>query len=326
MISRFVPHPLVPGGQLQTLVAFAWHEASAFQADEQIHVPLDDGDELVLDLNHPQFPLDPCPLVYLIHGLGGSSESAYLLRLAQKLTRLGMRVIRHNHRGAGPHGERARKIYHSGSSRDILKGLQTVAQRWPDSPLFPIGFSLSGTMLLNLLSWHRQELMDLPQLKAAMSVCAPIDLERSSQAIDRWRNKHLDAFYVSSLLTQLLRRGLIEARSLPRTMPHFTLREFDEAITAPLAGFRDRLHYYESCSPKHGVANIRCPTLVLAAADDPVVPAQTVLRAPYSTKVLVSLQNSGGHLGFISRQRTPQGDRRWLDHCVISWIRISLIV
>lgn len=72
------------------------------------------------------------------------------------------------------------------------------------------------------------------------------------------------------------------------------------------------------------VGNIRLPTVILAAADDPIIPASSVIRAPYSTKALLSVQSSGGHLGFISKERTPQGDNRWLDHFVTTWVHEQL--
>ena len=319
MLYSFDPHPLCPGGQLQTVIAYFWPDSKPMQANEQEIVRLPDGDAIVLDINHPEQASSKAPILYLMHGLGGDSESSYKLRLAAKLSKKGMRIVRHNHRGAGQHGKLARQIYHSGSVGDVLAGLQAVTRRWPDSPIFVVGFSLSGTMLLNLLGGHPKDVRELPQIKSALAVCPPIDLELSSRTIDQFSNKHLDAFYVRSLLKQLMERSVVDADFVSKKMSNLSLRHFDEVITAPLAGYLNRDHYYDSCSPKHVVGNIHCPTVVLAAADDPIIPINSVFRAPYSTKALLSVQNSGGHLGFISRNRTPQGDNRWLDYFVANW-------
>lgn len=319
MSSTFDPHPLCPGGQLQTVIAYFWSDSHPMKPDEQVLVPLSDGDAIVLDVNHPAVPAAKTPIVYLMHGLGGDSDSSYKLRMAAKLTKMGMRVVRHNHRGAGHHGKLARRIYHSGSVGDVLAGLQAITQRWPDSPMLVVGFSLSGTILLNLLGNRVKDLREMPQIKSALAVCPPIDLELSSRTIDQFSNKHFDVFYVRGLLKQLLERSIVDADFVAKKMSRLSLRHFDEVITAPLAGFLNRNQYYDSCSPKHVVGNIRCPTLVLAAADDPIIPISSVIRAPYSTRALLSVQSSGGHLGFISRQRTPQGDLRWLDYFVATW-------
>ncbi len=325
MTLAFDPHPLVPGGQIQTVIAYLWGDAQPLKPDEQITVALDDGDALVLDVNHPPQISAKTPTIYLMHGLGGDSDSSYKLRLAAKLIKMGLRVVRHNHRGAGLHGSLARGIYHSGSAQDVLFGLRSVTQRWPDSPLLVVGFSLSGTILLNLLGTCVEDLADIPQVKAALTVCAPIDLEVSSKTIDLLRNKHLDVYYVRSLIKQLVDRSVVNAEVIARKMPKPTLRHFDEVVTAPLGGFLNRDHYYESCSPKHIVGNIKCPTLILAAANDPIIPLSSVYKAPYSTKALLSVQSSGGHLGFISRQRTSHGDHRWLDYFVIAWAMEELM-
>ncbi len=324
MSSAFKPHPLCPGGQLQTVIAYLWPNSSPILPDEQMIVPLSDGDAIALDINHPSASFQRTPIVYLMHGLGGDSDSSYKLRMTAKLTRMGIRVVRHNHRGAGQHGKLARRIYHSGSVGDVLAGLQCITQRWPDSPLLVVGFSLSGTILLNLLGNRVSDLRALPQLKSALAVCPPIDLEHSSRTIDQFSNKHLDLFYVRSLLKQLLDRSVVDKAFVAEKMSRFSLRHFDEVITAPLGGFLNRDQYYDSCSPKHIVGNIRLPTLILAAADDPIIPVSSVLRAPYSTKTVLSMQTSGGHLGFISKDRTPLGDNRWLDYFVTTWVQERL--
>jgi predicted alpha/beta-fold hydrolase len=321
MTTAFEPHPLIPGGQLQTLVAYCFAAAPRLAPQETLFVTLGDGDRLSLDVNYPHEVSDRTPIVYLMHGLGGCSESAYKLRIAAKLTAQGFRVVRHNHRGCGRFGEGARGIYHSGSTLDVLAGLREVAQRWSDAPLLPIGFSLSGTMLLNLLGTHLTRREELPQVQAAMSVCAPIDLHQSSAAIGALRNKHFDTFYSRTLIRQLLGRRIIDSAFAETELRAANLRLIDEIVTAPRGGFRDAEHYYESCSPKHVVANIRIPTLVLEAADDPIVPPQSVVQAAYSTRALLSLERSGGHLGFISREPTAAGDHRWLDQFIGRWVR-----
>ena len=51
-----------------------------------------------------------------------------------------------------------------------------------------------------------------------------------------------------------------------------TVREFDEAITAPHCGYRDAADYYERASALRTARQIAVPTLILTSKDDPVVP------------------------------------------------------
>ncbi len=321
MHSSFQAHPLLRGGHLQTIFAFVYANAPSMPEPETLFVKLSDGDELSLDVDHPKAVKPETPIVYLIHGLGGCSESAYKLRIARKLNKLGLRAVRHNHRGCGMHARKARGIYHSGSVADVLAGLRKIAETWPDAPILPVGFSLSGTILLNLLGTKQKELAELSQIKAAMAVCAPIDLTASSAALGRPSNKAYDFYYAKLLVKRLLHQGLIDQNFAKKYLHASRLRQIDEFVTAPFGGFVDVHDYYNRCSPRHTVGNIILPTTILAAADDPIVPPESVREPRYSKSVRLSLQTSGGHLGFISREQTPFGDRRWLDFQVIKWAR-----
>ncbi len=76
-ISRFVPHPLVRGGHLQTLVARFWDPPtlrSSIQSYESYIKHLD-GDRCLIWIDaEPNLSL-AAPVVVLFHGLGGDSDS-----------------------------------------------------------------------------------------------------------------------------------------------------------------------------------------------------------------------------------------------------------
>ncbi|MBC7658854.1 MAG: alpha/beta fold hydrolase [Chitinophagaceae bacterium] len=315
--KEFKAHPLLPGGQLQTLAGYFLSPPPAVAADEFIYVALPDGDKIELVINNPKGPVTAT--LYLLHGLGGDSDSGYKLRLTKKLLPLGYRIIRHNHRGNGVHGNEAKGMYHSGSAVDVLECLKEIARRYPENPLGIIGFSLSGTIVLNLLAWYAKELEDLGLLKAAMSVCAPIDLEESSRALSQLRNKHYDLFFAKTAIEQFHRRRFISDDQAKTYLHRPSLRKIDEHVTAPYGGFRDASHYYDECSPKHTLSQISIDTLILAAADDPIVPAQSVLKAPIQHPVKLRMETSGGHMGFLGRHLTTHGDYRWLDTFVENW-------
>lgn len=319
MLNPFESHPIFRGGQIQTLAAFIWPRAKALPADEYIHVEVSNGDHIELAVNNPQGPVRGT--LYLLHGLGGDAKSAYKLRIAQKLLPLGIRVIRHNHRGTGERVKQAKGIYHSGSALDVLAGLKAIQEKWPAIPIGIVGFSLSGAMLLNLLGRHSKELESISELKGAMSVCAPIDLLASSNALLERRNKHIDFFFAKATLQHFLKRDFISNQDLKTKFRRPTLRMVDDLLVAPLGGFRDAAHYYASCSPRSILKDIRLPTLILAAADDPVVPASSVRNIEYSSAVTVRLERSGGHMGFLGRQLTPHGDYRWMDYFIETWAK-----
>lgn len=83
----FVPHPLLRGGQLQTVAGQLLGRAPPPGPHTVDTVTLSDGDRLLLHVDAPLPTVTAkAPVVLLMHGLGGSSESAYILRIAAKLT------------------------------------------------------------------------------------------------------------------------------------------------------------------------------------------------------------------------------------------------
>jgi predicted alpha/beta-fold hydrolase len=116
----------------------------------------------------------------------------------------------------------------------------------------------------------------------------------------------------------LKRRLIPDAPALdPRQKPRGVF-DFDEMFTAPVCGFGTALNYYRVCSSAQFVPEIRLPTWVLAAADDPLVPASMFAELKPPPSVTLHLAPCGGHLGFIGA-RNGDPDRRWMDWRVVEW-------
>ena len=91
-----------------------------------------------------------------------------------------------------------------------------------------------------------------------------------------------------------------------------TVREFDEAYTAPYFGFRDAEDYYHRASAMRVIDRIRVPALVITADDDPFVPSQPFHDPKITGNPHIDLRMSahGGHCGFVGA--AIRGRRRLL--------------
>ena len=115
--------------------------------------------------------------------------------------------------------------------------------------------------------------------------------------------------------------GFVDRKAFSRVR---TFRQFDEVYTAPLAGYRDALDYYEKASALPHLKNIQLPTLLIHSLDDPVIPAEP-LQAPevHSNPSLeVVLTQRGGHVGFMEKERQGDPDRFWAENRVIDFFRL----
>jgi len=323
IFRQYDVHPLLKSGMAQTVVGNTVSITARLDHTRSVFVTLDDGDALLLRIDEPPpHPALVIPTVVLLHGLGGDSEGRYLGRLAKKLTGLGLRTVRFNHRGCGPNAAKmARKIYHSGRVEDVMAALKQIETTWPDSPLYVVGFSLSANILLSLLAKFPDE-VTISKVEAALSVSAPIDLPACSEAINLPENKYLDKFFAMRMKRIVSQRKRhfddYDDVKLPR---RFSMREFDDLFTSRLAGYKTRQDYYDQCSAKPLLSKIQLPTTLLIADDDPIIPIKSYEGITLSPSSKLHVTRGGGHMGFIARSKTEFGDRRWMEQAVVDWLR-----
>jgi len=266
---------------------------------ERVCFPMADrsGDILLGMLDRPQWPDDARPLVILIHGLTGCEDSVYILGAARYLLYRGYTVLRLNVRGAGPSRPYCGEHYHVGRTADFRRVLQQIPDDLKQNGIVAIGYSLGGTMLLKYLG----EEGSFSPLRAAASICAPIDLLLTGQHMLRPRNWLYHSYMLNSLKAETLAEGAKlsdEEREVVRSAR--TVFDYDDRFIAPRYGFRGAEDYYSLCAPKHFMPEIRVPTMVLAAGDDPWIPIEHYRDFKWSDNqwLLPVLPETGGHVGF----------------------------
>jgi predicted alpha/beta-fold hydrolase len=263
-------------------------------------------------------------------------------RIAGKLQARGVRTFRMDLRGCGAGLTLARYPYHSGRSADAMAALQVIRGLCPGSPLSLIGFSLGGNITLKLLGEAPQAVPS--ELQRAVAVCPPVDLRACVESLRRGINRLYDRYFARLLRRQLIvRQRAHPATIVPPGWPgsndnqpapvesvrrgvagRSTIRyprgilEFDEAFTAPVCGFGTADNYYRLSSSAQFIPAIRVPTLILAAADDPLVPCEPFQRLNLPQSVCLQMTGSGGHLGYLGRGGTDP-DRRWMDWRIVDW-------
>jgi len=287
----------LPGRHLQTIYPYLFcrRPPPAFRR-ERIELP--DGDFVDVDWVDGAAG---APVLVLFHGLEGSSRSPYAAAILGAAAARGWRGAVPHWRGCSGEANRLARAYHSGDVRDLETMLAAVRDRAPGAPLFAVGVSLGGSVLLNWLG--REPEKSLAWLRAAASVSAPIDLVASGTALDRGLNRIYARNFLRTLVPRALEKlarypGLYSAECLRRVR---TIREFDDLVTAPLHGFAGVMDYWARASSKPWLRRIALPTLVLNARNDPFVPGDS-LPGPADVSAAVTLDQpaTGGHVGFVS--------------------------
>lgn len=312
----FEPHPLVPGGHLQTIIGYylPWPKQISHTRTYEIELP--DEDKLILCENTPVRKTAFQKAILLMHGLGGHSQSPYMLRLAEFYRNRGWITFRMNHRGCGEGVGLAKNIYHSGRSEDISQVLLKIEALYPETPLIAVGFSLSGNALLKLLGEKKEPIST--NLLGAIATTPPIDLSLCAATLCKPSNRIYDYRFI-----QFLKDAIKERQQRFADFPKFdfpwnmSVRDFDEICTAPLNNFESAEDYYEKCNAKQFLARIAVPTLLLASDDDPFIPKESFDNLPENGNLTCSITRGGGHMGFVTANKTPLGNYRWMDYAIL---------
>ena len=285
-----------------------WHR-------EAVETP--DGDAWQFDWLDAPAKAD-APLVVLFHGLEGSSASHYARALMAEVAKRGWRGVVPHFRGCGGVPNRRPRAYHSGDHEEVGAMLAAVRGRIGNASLFVAGVSLGGSALLNWLGRAGAGAASIVTRAAAVS--APLDLTAAGRSIDRGANR----IYAYTFLRTLNPKARAIASRFPGSLDPArlgrlrTMWAFDEAVTAPLHGFRGADDYWSRASSKPWLARIAVPTLVLNARNDPFIPASSLASAAdVSPAVVLEQPAHGGHAGFVTG-RFP-GRLDWLPRRLLRW-------
>ncbi len=253
----------------------------------------------------------------LVHGLEGSSESGYMLGLAERAFVAGWNAVRLNQRNCGGTESLTPTLYNSGLSGDYRAVLAELIERDLLPEIFFAGYSMGGNLVLKMAG----ELAGAAprQLRAVAGVCPCVDLGLCADAVGLPRNFIYQEHFVRSLKKRMQRKaelfpGKYDLGPMARVR---TLREFDDKITARYCGFRDATDYYTRSSALRVAGEIRVSTLIVTAQDDPFVPFASFSDPALANNahIRVIAPEHGGHCSFISRY---EGDARfWAEACVM---------
>ncbi|MEA1914764.1 MAG: hydrolase, partial [Campylobacterota bacterium] len=266
--NTFTPAFGLKNGHLQTLYPAFFRKCKPLNMDIETF-ELDDGDFVQCHwVNQPEKNSNT-PIVVLFHGLEGSYKSPYIQGMMHALDHSGYSCVLMHFRGCSGKINRQPRAYHSGDTADARAWIENLTKRFELNPLFGIGYSLGGNMLLKLLGeWKK----DSP-FKAAVSISAPMQLDISANTINKGFSKIYQRHLLEHLKFSLVQKyqyhdmkkliGMDEndVRNIP------TIWAFDDLYTAKIHGFQTAKNYYKCSSAKQYVKDIQTPTLIIHALD-----------------------------------------------------------
>ncbi|HUK56844.1 MAG TPA: hydrolase [Nitrospiria bacterium] len=261
------------------------------------------------------------PLLVVLHGLEGSSRSPYVLGLLCEAERRGWDGVAINFRSCSGEINRRPRFYHSGETGDLDHIVSSVVSDNPGRPIGLVGYSLGGNVLLKWLGEHGEKIPE--SIRAAVAVSVPFDLAAAAHRIDHGIHRIYGQVFLRTLKQKVLLKvkmfpDLLDPKEVARIR---SFAQFDDRVTAPIHGFKDARDYWTRSSAGPWLEEIRKPTFLLNAYDDPFLPASclphdAVARSPWLT---AEFTPRGGHVGFVEG-RSPGAVTYWVDRRVLAYL------
>ena len=314
-VEPFVPRRGLRGGHAQTIASHILKRHSRLAEPERVLVQVE-PDVQVLCLCHWQPQRQHAPTAVIVHGLEGSSDSQYVVGTANKAFAGGMNVVRMNVRNCGGTEKLAATLYHSGMSDDIDRVVRFFIERDTLPSIFLVGFSMGGNQVLKLVGEWADE--HLPEIIGAAAICPAMDLGPSADAIHDASNRLYEWRFLLSLRGRMKRKVILFPDKFKVERWWWkSIRDFDDALTAPAFGFTDASDYYDRASASRVLDRISMPTLILQAKDDPFIRIAPSTYDKLSANPCIRFHESehGGHCGFLAE---PIGyDGRWAERQIV---------
>ena len=319
VVPPFEPHPLLKNGHIMTIAsAFVPRRFDIPPAEPRLFQV--DPESRLLAYCHwqPGKPKD-VPVIVVVHGLEGSSDSNYVRGIAEKAFHRGFHVLRMNQRNCGGTEALTPTLYNSGMSADYRTVFEELSNRDGFEQIFFAGYSMGGNLVTKMAGEFGAAVPKA--LRGVSAVCPALDLAACADALERLDNYFYQRRFVSGLMSRYARKHkmLPERYPIVGLAPVRTVRQFDDVITAPQFGYRDAQDYYENVGAKRVAAQVRVPMLMITAQDDPFVPYASFSAAKISENPVIQFvaPQHGGHCAFISKH--SGSERFWAEQRIVEF-------
>ena len=312
--STYKPTFLFKNAHLNTIYKTLFYSKKNSYTRKRIYTEDNDFIDLDFSVNNSE------TLVIAMHGLEGSSNSNYITSVVNYLNLNNIDCLAVNFRGCSGEDNKQPYSYNSGKTDDISLIINYILNNYNYKNIVLLGYSMGGNITLKYMG----ESSKIPhQIKGAIAISTPCDLEGSSNVLSNWNN----AIYLNRFMITLKEKALLKLKKFPdcninkpAIIKAKTFRDFDNAVTAPLFGYKNASDYWTQCSSKQFLKNINIPTLLINALDDSFLSASChpFNEAKNHKKLFFEASKYGGHVGFNSSFFGK--DTLWSENRILQFI------
>ena len=301
---------------IQSLIPFS---TTGYVKFERELVPLSDGGLIALDwatINSlTDAHWDGSSVVVINHGLGGGSNSDYIVHLAEKLILARYRVVVVIARGCCGLNITTPSFVMRKTS-DMREALLKVTSRLQHpGKIFMVGFSLGGALSLKYLCEEGARCT----ITAAVCISPPWRMDKRTGVHGTW-SKGIMLLLKAYIYRhrKLLASTKVSIRDVLSTSSIDDL----EGIFSEAYGYSSLAEYYADNSPiNFALHDIHTPTLTVSSLDDPVccghVGPSSLCGEKIGPGLCVVKTSRGGHCSFPNGLLPSRAT--WTDQVIVDW-------
>ncbi|KAJ5056312.1 alpha/beta hydrolase fold family protein [Bipolaris maydis] len=271
------------------------------------------------DHSAPFGSFDSKTMVIALHGVAGVSHERCIKHVLAPLVASGWEACVVVSRGCGGTDLTSPLLYNARSTWDLKQTVAFLRNRYPNRPLYAIGFSIGANILVNWEVWYLGEEGERCGIRAAVVCSNPLNLEVVVNALRRsWMGLNIYSNALGNGMKQTFQQQVIKL-TIARDVRKITKLINKSVVQLPMWGYPTTGTYYRDASSVDAVLAVKVPLFALNAEDDPIshyeaLPFEEFCINPYTVLCTTS---SGGHLGWYESE-----DQRWFTKpvCVVTFL------
>jgi len=277
---------------------------------------LDCGDGVRLMGWHAEPPaataIEPRRLAVLLHGWEGSSESLYVLSVAQLLHEHGFAVMRLNLRDHGGTHALNEGLFHSCRIAEVLGAVGRLQSLDPDARLSLAGFSLGGNFMLRVGA--RAANADI-RIARICAVCPVLDPATTLAALEAGPSMYRQYFlYKWRRSLRAKQAAWPAAYEFDALLGEQSLTAMTERMVLRYTDFPDLASYLCGYAiTGDALAGLDTPARIVTSRDDPMILARDLERIARPPSLELTVTDRGGHCGYMDALAGPS----WIDRTIV---------